>query len=32
MCETVEDARKLVEAGFGYLTEVEGVKIFKKRK
>jgi hypothetical protein len=28
----VEEARGLVEAGFEYVTEVEGAKIFRKRK
>jgi hypothetical protein len=28
----VEEARQLVEAGFEYVTEVEGTKIFRKRK
>jgi integrase len=32
VARTVEEARKLVEAGFEYVTEVDGVKIFKKRK
>jgi integrase len=29
---TVEEARKLIEAGFEYITEMEGVKIFRKPK
>jgi integrase len=29
---TIEDAQKLVEAGFEYVTEIEGVKLFRKRK
>jgi len=28
----VEDARQLVEAGFEYVTEVEGARVFRKRK
>lgn len=28
----VQEARQLVEAGFDYVCEFEGVKIFKKRK
>jgi hypothetical protein len=28
----LEEACKLVEAGFEYVTEFEGAKIFKKRK
>jgi integrase len=30
--KTVDEARKLVEAGFEYVTEVEGVRLFRKRK
>ena len=30
--KTVEEARKLIEAGFEYVTEFEGVKLFRKRK
>jgi integrase len=30
--KTVEKARKLVEQGFEYVCEIEGVKIFRKRK
>jgi hypothetical protein len=29
---TVEDACKLVEAGFEYVCEIQGSKLFKKRK
>jgi integrase len=29
---TVEEARALVEAGFEYVCDIEGVKIFRKRK
>jgi hypothetical protein len=29
---TIEDAKKLVEAGFEYVTEVDGVRLFRKRK
>lgn len=29
---TIEDAQKLVEAGFEYVTELSGVKLFRKRK
>ena len=29
---TIEDAQKLVEAGFEYVTEIDGVKLFRKRK
>ena len=28
----LDEARSLVEAGFEYVTEVEGVKLFRKRK
>lgn len=30
--QTVSEARRLVEQGFEYVTDVDGVKIFKKRK
>ena len=30
--KTVEEAQKLVKSGFDYVTEVDGVKIFRKRK
>jgi hypothetical protein len=30
--KTIEDAQKLVEAGFEYVTEICGVKLFRKRK
>jgi len=30
--QTVEEARKLIEEGFEYVTEFEGVKLFRKRK
>ncbi|MCW4016883.1 MAG: hypothetical protein NWF06_10975 [Candidatus Bathyarchaeota archaeon] len=30
--KTVEEACKLIEAGFEYITELEGVKLFRKRK
>jgi integrase len=29
---TKEEAMKLIEAGFEYVTEIEGTKLFKKRK
>ena len=29
---TIEETRKLIEQGFEYVTEVEGVKLFRKRK
>ena len=32
VAKTVDEARKLVEAGFEFVTEVEGAKIFRKRK
>ena len=28
----IEDAKKLVEAGFEYVTEINRVKLFRKRK
>ena len=30
--KTTEDAQKLVEAGFEYVTEIDGLKLFRKRK
>jgi predicted RNase H-like HicB family nuclease len=30
--KTVEEARKLIEEGFEYVCEVDGVKLFRKRK
>ena len=30
--ETKEQAMKLIEAGFEYVTEIDGTKLFKKRK
>jgi hypothetical protein len=30
--KTIEDAQKLVEAGFEYVTEIDSVKLFRKRK
>lgn len=30
--KTVEEAQKLIETGFEYVTEFEGVKLFRKRK
>jgi len=32
VAETIQEACKLVEAGFEYVTEMDGVKIFRKRK
>jgi integrase len=32
VAKTVDEARKLVEAGFEYITDVDGVKVFRKRK
>ncbi len=30
--QTVDEARKLIETGFDYVTEMDGVKLFRKRK
>lgn len=30
--KTVEETAKLIEQGFDYVTEVDGVKLFRKRK
>jgi len=32
VAQNLDEARSLVEAGFEYVTEVEGVKLFRKRK
>jgi len=32
VAKNVEDACKLVEVGFEYVTTIEGVQIFRKRK
>jgi len=32
VARTVEEATKLVEAGFQYVTEMDGLKLFRKRK
>jgi len=29
---TVQEARQLVETGFEYVTDMDGIKIFRKRK
>ena len=30
--ETVEEAKKLIEQGFEYVTEIDGIRLFRKRK
>jgi len=32
VAKTLEEATKLLEAGFEYVTEMDGFKIFRKRK
>ena len=32
VAKTIEDARKLIEAGFEFVTEIDGVQLFRKRK
>jgi hypothetical protein len=32
VAENVEEAKTLIESGFEYVTEVNGVKLFRKRK
>jgi len=32
VAENVKEAKKLVEAGFEYMTDFEGCKLFRKRK
>jgi integrase len=30
--KTVEEAKKLIEEGFDYITEIDGIRLFRKRK
>jgi integrase len=32
MARTVEEAKKLIEQAFDYVTEIDGIKLFRKRK
>ena len=32
VAKTIEEAKKLIEQGFEYVTEFDGVKLFRKRK
>jgi hypothetical protein len=32
IARNVDEARKLIEEGFEYVCEVDGVKLFRKRK
>jgi hypothetical protein len=32
VAKTVDEARKLVESGFTFVCDIEGVKVFSKRK
>jgi hypothetical protein len=32
IASTLEEARKLVEAGFEFVTDMDGKKLFRKRK
>jgi integrase len=32
VAKTIEEARKLIESGFEYVTELDGIKLFRKRK
>ncbi len=32
VARTVEEACQMIEAGFEYVTEIDGVKLFRKRK
>ena len=32
VARTVVEARQLVEEGFDYVTEIDGMKLFRKRK
>jgi dihydropteroate synthase len=30
--KTVEEAKELIEAGFEYVCDIDGIKLFRKRK
>jgi len=32
VAKTIEEARQLIQQGFDYITEMENIKIFRKRK
>lgn len=32
VAKTVDEARKLVESGFTFVCDIEGIKVFSKRK
>jgi integrase len=32
VAKTIEEAKKLIEQGFDYITEIDGIKLFRKRK
>jgi len=32
VAKTIEEASNLIESGFDYVTEMDGIKIFRKRK
>jgi hypothetical protein len=32
IAKTVDDAKVMVEDGFDYVTDIEGMKLFRKRK
>jgi len=32
VAETLDEAKKLLEAGFDYVTDMDGRKIFRRRK
>lgn len=32
IAKTIEEARRLLKEGFDYVTEIEGKKLFRKRK
>lgn len=32
IAKTLQEATKLIEDGFGYVTEMEGARLFRKRK
>jgi len=30
--KNIEEAKQLIESGFEYITEMEGIRLFRKRK
>jgi hypothetical protein len=32
IAKTIEEAKRLIEEGFDYITEIDGIKLFRRRK